>query len=135
MTVLLDANVLVAVKVAEHVHYEPARQWLAALAEPFASCPMTQAALVREVLRQGDPPETAVEMLRDLMGDRRHRFWPDDVGWSEVPLLGTAVPRQATAAYLAELARRHGGRLATFDGGVAATHPDVGTLIQTTPKL
>jgi hypothetical protein len=38
-------------------------------------------------------------------------------------------PKQVTDAWLAELARRNGGLLATLDGALAATHPDVAELI------
>ena len=37
--------------------------------------------------------------------------------------------RQVTDAYLAELARRHRGRLVTLDAGLAAVHPDVAELL------
>lgn len=37
--------------------------------------------------------------------------------------------RQVTDAYLAALARTHGGRLLTFDRGLAAAHADVAELI------
>jgi hypothetical protein len=33
--------------------------------------------------------------------------------------------RQVTDAYLAALARQQGGRLVTFDAGLAVLHPDV----------
>ena len=34
--------------------------------------------------------------------------------------------RQVTDAYLAALARHHGGKLASFDKRLVALHPDVG---------
>jgi predicted nucleic acid-binding protein len=36
-----------------------------------------------------------------------------------------------TDAYLAALVRHHGGRLATFDRGLAALHADVAEAIET----
>jgi hypothetical protein len=39
--------------------------------------------------------------------------------------------RQVTDAYLAALARRRQGRLATLDKGLAALHPDVAELLST----
>lgn len=42
-------------------------------------------------------------------------------------MLGQA---QVTDAYLAALARQHGGKLATFDRGLAALHSDVAVLIE-----
>jgi predicted nucleic acid-binding protein len=38
--------------------------------------------------------------------------------------------RQVTDAYLAELARLHSGRLATFDQGLAQSHADIADLIE-----
>ena len=39
--------------------------------------------------------------------------------------------RQVTDAYLAAPARKHGGRMATLDRGLAALHLDVADLIPT----
>ena len=40
-----------------------------------------------------------------------------------------------TDAYLAELTRAHSGRLATFDRGLVALHPDVTVLVPSVPPL
>lgn len=53
MTVLLDANVLIALVVAEHVHHDAAADWLMASDTGFATCPMTQGSLVRFLVRSG----------------------------------------------------------------------------------
>lgn len=42
---------------------------------------------------------------------------------------GLTGHRQITDAWLAELARQRGGKLATLDSGLAAFHPDVAELI------
>jgi predicted nucleic acid-binding protein len=44
---------------------------------------------------------------------------------------GVIGHRQATDAYLAQLAREHGGRLATFDQGLAKLHGDIAELVPT----
>jgi predicted nucleic acid-binding protein len=44
---------------------------------------------------------------------------------------GVIGHRQVTDAYLAALARQRGGRLATFDAGLAQLHPDVAQLVPT----
>ena len=44
MTVLLDANVLIALLVDDHVHHEAAENWFTDMAEPLATCPITRAA-------------------------------------------------------------------------------------------
>ncbi|GLY63497.1 hypothetical protein [Amycolatopsis taiwanensis] len=48
-------------------------------------------------------------------------------------LNGVLGHRQVTDAYLAQLARAHGGRLATFDPGLATLHTDIADLLQTIP--
>jgi predicted nucleic acid-binding protein len=61
----------------------------------------------------------------------QHEFWGDDIGYDRVVLRGVVGHRQVTDAYLAGLARHRGGRLATFDQGLAALHPDVALLVPT----
>jgi len=46
-------------------------------------------------------------------------------------LQGVIGHRQVTDGYLAELARFNRGRLATFDRGLAALHPDIAYLVPT----
>ena len=131
MIVLPDANVLIALLVADHVHHDAADMWFAGVDGKVATCPNTEGALVRMLLRVGQPPETAKAILRALASDPRHVFWPDTVSYRDVPLAGVVGHRQVTDAYLAHLARTHTSRLATFDQGLAALHPDVTDLITT----
>lgn len=129
MTVLLDANVLVALGVDDHVHRTRAEAWFAGQGAGFATCPITQGALIRLVIHGGGTAAVAVETLRRLAASERHTFWADAVGFDEVSLAGVVGHRQVTDAYLAGLARHHGGQLATFDAGLAALHPDVALLV------
>jgi uncharacterized protein len=125
VTALLDANVLIALVVTDHVHHEPAEAWFAGFAGRFATCPITEGSLVRLLIRGGTSPETALTVLSALADDQRHEFWPDDVAYSRVSLKGVVGHRQVTDAYLAQLAREHDGRLATFDKGLASLHTDI----------
>jgi uncharacterized protein len=125
VTPLLDANVLIALVVANHVHHDPAETWLAGLPGPFATCPTTQGSLVRLLVREGRSVDTALTVLLALADDPRHEFWPDDVAYTRVPMKGVVGHRQVTDAYLAQLAREHRGRLATFDQGLARLHDDI----------
>jgi len=125
VTTLLDANVLIALVVADHVHHDPAEVWLAELPGHFATCPITQGSLVRLLIREGRSPDTALTVLSALAGDQRHEFWPDDGAYRRVCLKGVVGHRQVTDAYLAQLAREHDGRLATFDQGLARLHNDI----------
>lgn len=131
VVVLLDGNVLVALTDASHVHHDAASGWFAADARPFATCPITQGTLLRMQLRLGAAADihAALALLKALTGHSRHRFWPDDVGYDGVDPRGLQGHRQVTDAYLATLARRHHGRLATFDRGLAALHPDVAFVV------
>ena len=128
---LLDGNVLVALTDAAHVHHETAVAWFAGGVHPFATCPITQGTLLRMLLRLGGAADiqSALDVLAALTSHSRHRFWPDDIGYSAVLTRGLQGHRQVTDAYLAALARHHRGRLATFDQGLAALHEDVATLI------
>lgn len=129
MTVLLDSNVLIALVVEDHVHHDVAEGWFAALVGTFATCPITQGAAVRLVLRHGGTAEQAIRVLEEVTSQEAHRFWEDDLSYGDVGMTGVIGHRQVTDAYLAALARRRGGRLATFDGGMAALHPDVAALV------
>jgi uncharacterized protein len=123
---LLDGNVLVALVSHEHVHHAAAQRWFAQSSCPFATCPITQGTLLRLLLRVGEvSPETAVEVLARLAAHARHRFWPDAIGYEAISWRGVQGHRQVTDAYLAALARYHGGKLVSFDRGLVALHADV----------
>ena len=47
MTWLLDGNVLVAMVIDTHVFHERVRRWFDGLAEPFATCAVTEGTLLR----------------------------------------------------------------------------------------
>lgn len=129
MTVLLDANVLIALTVSEHVHHQRAERWFVDAVERFATCPITQGSLVRMLLRRDQPAQDAQQLVAALEADPRHEFWPDDASYAAVALTGVIGHRQVTDAYLAQLARGHGGRLVTFDSGLASLRPDVCVLL------
>jgi toxin-antitoxin system PIN domain toxin len=129
MTVLLDGNVLIALLLADHVHHAAAEAWLQGSDADFATCPVTQGSLVRLVIRQGESAATATRIVSAVQAHPRHEFWPDDISYAAVPMAGVVGHRQVTDAYLAALARAHGGTLASFDQGLAALHADVVQLV------
>jgi len=129
VTVLLDANVLIALLVDEHVHHAAAENWFTGLSENFATCPITQGSLMRLLIREGQPPAAAQAVLAGTTADPRHEFWPDDAPYTDVPIRGITGQRQVTDAYLAQLARAHRSRLATFDRPMARLHRDVVELV------
>jgi len=130
-TRLLDANVLIALFDADHVHHGAVRDWFIALRGEFATCPIVEGALMRWIVRiEGNRGTTAAQReLRKLAADSRHRFWPDDLAYADVAWQGVLGHGQVTDAYLAALARKHNGQLATLDRGLAALHHDVAELI------
>jgi len=129
VTVLLDANVLIALLVEDHVHHVAAEDWFGALSESFATCPITQGSLMRLLVREGQSAVAAREVLDGTTADPRHEFWPDDIPYTDVPTQGIIGHRQLTDAYLAQLARARGTRLATFDQAMAKLHSDVAELV------
>jgi toxin-antitoxin system PIN domain toxin len=131
VTVLLDANVLIALLVSDHVHHSPAETWFLGVTDGFATCPITQGSLIRLLVREGQTAEAARSVLRGLAADERHEFWPDDVTYADVPTGGIIGHRQVTDAYLAQLARTRASRLATFDQALAKIHADVTDLVPT----
>lgn len=128
---LLDGNVLVALGDANHVHHDVAERWFVKRNSAFATCQITQATLLRMLLlgRAVENISEAVLILDGFLKHPRHRFWPNDLGYDAVRMHGVIGHRQITDAYLAALARKHEGKLATLDRGLAALHHDVTELI------
>lgn len=131
MIVLLDSSVLIAIVVANHEFHESAHQWLISAEVAPATCPITQGALLRFLLQQRlvDSATAAWDLLSQIQQNPKHRFLPDSIDYQRVPTRGLLGHRQVTDAYLAQLARAHDVRLATFDQGHATRHPDVVDLI------
>lgn len=134
MTTLLDANVLIALVVADHVYHEAAEEWFVGSEDSFATCPITEGRLLRLLIREGQSADNAQSILNAMKDNERHEFWPDSVTYSDVPLNGVLGHRQVTDSYLAQLARAQDGRLATFDQGLAKLHSDIADLLPTIPS-
>jgi uncharacterized protein len=130
---LLDANVLIALATPDHSLNGRAAAWFRK-GHRFATCPITQGALVRFHLRAGvdATAESARLLLESISCLPRHEFWPDDASYLDVPTTGIIGHRQVTDAYLALLARRHAGLLATMDQALAAVHTGT-VLIENSP--
>lgn len=90
----------------------------------FATCPLTQGALIRFILRT--KPSTAAREAKGLLAQvvamEGHEFWPDSVSFLELPEKGVFGYRQVTDAYWVALSRHNDGRLATLDRARAALH-------------
>ena len=130
---LLDVNVLVALHWRKHSHHQAAMRWFSLhQADGWATCPMTQAGLVRVISNPAtDPsapsPVLAMELLKDsLAGNPHHQFWPDAI---QLGAIGGAMRariaghNQVTDAYLLSLAIHRKARLVTFDRGLQSLAP------------
>lgn len=124
----MDANALIALTLTEHEHHHRAADWAAGI-ERIAVCPITEGALVRFLIRLGQDQATARALLGELHASARCEFWPDSISYVEATLGHVIGHRQVTAAYLASLAVRRAGLLATFDEGLARSMPQQVLLI------
>lgn len=79
MTTLLDANVRIALVVADHVHYDATEEWFANCGDSFATCPITEGSLLRFLIREGQSANDALAVLNAMKDSERHVFWSDSV--------------------------------------------------------
>jgi toxin-antitoxin system PIN domain toxin len=123
---LLDASVLIPLVDENHTQHERARAWFVR-GTPFATCPITQGALLRFHLREikRSTIVSAKLLLERITALPNHDFWPDDASYEEIPTKGVVGYRQVTDAYLVLLAAKHDGMLATMDEALATIHPSV----------
>jgi uncharacterized protein len=128
---LLDSSVLIPLVTDDHVHHDAASNWMLARSDALAVCPITQGSLLRFLIRVGYAVAEALEVWNGFVADLEPEHWHDDVFYDATVLRGVIGHRQVTDAYLAALARSRTGRLATFDAGLAATHPDIVELVPT----
>ncbi len=131
-TWLLDGNVLAALTLADHPHHPRVRRWWQATPQDrFATCPVTEGTLLRlqMMLAKDQSAAAAWFVLASLQAHPRHDFWPANFSYTEIPTTRLTGHRQITDAWLGELARRQGGKLATLDEPLAALWPDVAVLV------
>ena len=131
MTWLLDGNVLVALAIETHEHHRRALRWFDRENAPFATCLLTQGTLLRvHMTVSPDPsPAAAWAALRAVVDHPDHVYWNDAFSYLELPHRPLQGPKQVTDAWLAELARRRKGKVATLDVAFAALDRDVVRLI------
>lgn len=134
MTRLLDGNILVALSMTDHPLYGRSAGWFGKLLEgkePFATCWVTEGTLLRMHMRlSGDSSAKrawiALESFYEIPG---HEFWDDNFSYREVAHAHLQGYKQVTDAWLVELARRRGGKLATLDAALAVLHPEAVELV------
>lgn len=133
---LLDVNVLLALAWPTHQHHRAAHRWFRdESARGWATCALTQLGFVRlssnpSYSVDAVSPQDAAALLVQLTAHPRHRFW------GELPELTVDMFQRATGhqqvmdAYLVGLARRHRGRVVTFDARLRS-HADGDELVTT----
>ncbi len=128
-TYLLDANVLIALTVAEHEHHVRASRWVATV-ERFALCAVVEGALVRFLVRLGESASVAQTLLRSVHDLPSCEFWGDAPSYVDADLAGVTGHRQVTDAYLVATAAAHSVTLATLDRALSARFPGRVTLLE-----
>ncbi|MCI0720971.1 MAG: PIN domain-containing protein [Acidobacteria bacterium] len=118
---LLDVNALLAAVWGHHSRHSEAFAWLKG--KPIVLCPLAELGFLRissnkKAINVG--MEKAREALEKFCAERKAERITDDL-----PALESypKTSEQVTDFYLADLAARHGMKLATFDEGL--THPAV----------
>src|SRR5688500_17941282 len=128
MRALLDVNVLIALLDGSHAFHAKAHAWWARqAANGWASCPLTENAVVRIMSHPSYSAArrfTVAEIIAALTAfaaGTDHRFWPDDLTFRDLSLFDPIKihgPRQLTDLYLLALAVAKGEQLITFDQAI-----------------
>lgn len=129
-TYLLDGNVLVALAICGHVHRDRCLRWFRMI-EGFATCAATEGTLLRiHMMMAADKSAAAAwHTLNAFRSHPRHRYWPESFSYAEIDPTRLTGHRQITDAWLARLAAKNGGLLATLDESLATLWPDSTCLI------
>jgi toxin-antitoxin system PIN domain toxin len=131
---LLDATVLIALMVEDHPLHELAvRFFPRAQAEGWATCPITENALLRIVGSPAFPggpgtPQAVRAQFANYLASPGHQFWADDLSMSDsqtFPVLPSA--KHLTDYYLLALAVKRQCRFVTFDRKINASIVPGGT--------
>ena len=121
---LLDVNVLVALFNPDHIHHDTAHDWFAEnRADGWATCSITEQGVVRILANpkywtEFERTAALVERLTTFCASGHHHFWSDAVSLRDATLFNLSHisgHRQLSDVYLLGLAKKMGGRLATFD--------------------
>jgi uncharacterized protein len=139
---LLDLNVLVSLFWPTHEHHAVAHDWFhRRRAHGWATCPLTQLGFVRLVSnpafsRDALSVHDACSLLLKNLEHSNHLFWNADRDIAILTPMAASLRghQQVTDAYLLALAHHHGGRVATFDRGLAELAAQAGAAIEVLPK-
>ena len=125
---LLDVNVLIALVDPAHVQHDTVHEWFGRTgSKAFATCPITENALIRIVghpkyPNSPGPPSAVVDALCAIRALPGHAFWPDSISLTDTDLVEPSLltsHARVTDSYLLALAKANRGRLATMDHKLA----------------
>ena len=128
---LLDANVLIALVVTDHEHHARAAAWMSS-GRRFAVCPVTQGALVRFLLRQGETGGRVHAVLQGIAGLEGCQFWADELSYADIELSEVRGHRQVTDSYVCRTDQVTGWR-PLGDSGRGTVCPAFGALRPAAP--
>jgi uncharacterized protein len=130
MRSLLDINLLIALLDQNHAFHARAHAWWRKDRPQWASCPLTENGVLRIMgsphyskARQFTVAEL-VTLLQTFTAGTKHTFWPDSVSILDATRFDHGrilSSKTLTDIYLLSLAVEKGGRLVTFDQGMAAS--------------
>jgi toxin-antitoxin system PIN domain toxin len=128
MIYLADADLLIAGALTNHINHVSARKWFDR-GPTFATTPITELALIRVATHRnyGVTFADALAALKAIKALPNHSFWPADLEVSAGVFAKEIPSSHTTDIYLLALAVKNGGKLATFDQGIAKVS---GTLSQ-----
>jgi uncharacterized protein len=111
---LLDVNLLLACGWSSHPRHTAARKWLERQSS-YATNPLSELGFIRVSMTPGYGAsfKDAQAALLDITSRAHARWLPADLTATRLPTL--RVHAEVTDAYLVELARAHGLKLATLD--------------------
>jgi toxin-antitoxin system PIN domain toxin len=130
MCTSLDTNVLIALLDQDHAFHARAHAWWRKDQPPWASCPLTENGVVRIMASPSYSrarPFTIAELvnlLQTFTARTKHIFWPDSVSILDATRFDHGrilLSETLTDIYLLSLAVEKGGRLVTFDQGIATS--------------
>jgi uncharacterized protein len=128
---LVDANVLIALVIKDHVHHNAAMRWYRRQRPTLFLCPIVEGALMRLLVHRGHAAADGQAALRQFYDNDRHSFAADSLSYMDTDLSRVVGHQQMTDAYLAALARELDLKLVTFDTGRQEAHRDVAVAIRT----
>jgi len=133
MNWLLDGNVLISLAWQGHSFHHRASRWLGGLpqGDTIATCPVTEGTLLRLHMQHGRDKSAAAawDVLARIHAHPRHVFWAENFSYNEIDPTRITGHRQITDSWLAELARRKGGVLATLDAALHVLWPESTLLV------